>query len=236
MNTNRSWLHIPRQDPAHTLAAAGLPDAEDCGWVEQMTPFLLALTQPGDRVLDPFCGWASTLLAAGLCGRRGLGCEIDGTRAAAGRHRLAVHGLQEKALIVQGDSRHLPFATDSMAACLTSIPYFGPRQQGGAWADKESSGQCYAQSDYAAYQGILNDVLAEVARALAPGASIVAMAENVRIDGRFVPLAWDCARLLANHFELCDERIITYERPTDALGDGLRSNRAHEYALIGRKR
>jgi len=36
-----------------------------------------ALTNPGELVLDPFAGVASTGIAAGLEGRRFLGCEIE---------------------------------------------------------------------------------------------------------------------------------------------------------------
>lgn len=45
--------------------------------IEVLTPFISAFTQPGDVVLDPFCGSGSTLLAARDLGRAYLGIELD---------------------------------------------------------------------------------------------------------------------------------------------------------------
>jgi DNA modification methylase len=47
-----------------------------------------AFTQPGDIVLDPFCGSGSTLLAAKILGRRYVGVEIDKEYASAAQARL----------------------------------------------------------------------------------------------------------------------------------------------------
>lgn len=40
--------------------------------------FLLDCSNPGDLVLDPFCGSGTLLLAAAKVGRRGVGIELDG--------------------------------------------------------------------------------------------------------------------------------------------------------------
>jgi adenine-specific DNA-methyltransferase len=45
--------------------------------VELLQRLLRAFTQPGDVVLDPFCGSGSTLVAANLEGRRAIGIEKD---------------------------------------------------------------------------------------------------------------------------------------------------------------
>ncbi|MEZ4524489.1 MAG: DNA methyltransferase [Desulfobacterales bacterium] len=39
--------------------------------------FIMALTAPDDFVLDPMMGSGTTVLEAGLCGRHGIGCDID---------------------------------------------------------------------------------------------------------------------------------------------------------------
>jgi DNA modification methylase len=43
---------------------------------------------PGDVVLDPFCGSGTTLLACLMTGRRGIGFEIDPAHCATARRRL----------------------------------------------------------------------------------------------------------------------------------------------------
>lgn len=56
--------------------------------LEVLRPFISTFTQPGDLVLDPFCGSGSTLVAARELGRNFLGMELDG-----GHHRTACQRL-----------------------------------------------------------------------------------------------------------------------------------------------
>jgi site-specific DNA-methyltransferase (adenine-specific) len=58
--------------------------------VQALTPLIRAFTQPGDLVLDPFCGSGSTLVAANALGRRGLGIEIDPKHYGVASHRLGL--------------------------------------------------------------------------------------------------------------------------------------------------
>jgi len=50
-------------------------------------------TYVGDTVLDPFMGSGSTLVAAILCGRKGIGIEIDSGYCAIAQDRLADVGI-----------------------------------------------------------------------------------------------------------------------------------------------
>lgn len=60
--------------------------------VSLMRQLICAFTDPGDLILDPFCGAGSTLRAAKDTGRRAVGIEIDETycRIAADRLRQEV--------------------------------------------------------------------------------------------------------------------------------------------------
>jgi site-specific DNA-methyltransferase (adenine-specific) len=54
-------------------------------------------SQPGDLVVDPFCGSGSTGVAAVLHGRSFRGCDICGEAIDVSRHRLAATGAAEHA-------------------------------------------------------------------------------------------------------------------------------------------
>ena len=57
--------------------------------VELVERLVLALTEPGDAVLDPYMGVGSALIAAVRHGRLGLGCDIVPDYVAIARERLA---------------------------------------------------------------------------------------------------------------------------------------------------
>ncbi len=198
-----SWLILTAEAPRHRLAER----PPDCGWVEQMPPFLRDFSRPGDLVVDPFCGWGTTMVACALEGRRGIGLEIEPGRAARARERLKSYAGPDQ-IILTADARKPPLRAASADLCLTNIPYFGA-----GWAEGRE-GQLYRKKEYTRYLEELNIVLP---------------------DGKFVPLAWDAARALSRHFVLLPERVLCYPRPLPEDPDPARTSRAHEYALIGKK-
>jgi site-specific DNA-methyltransferase (adenine-specific) len=56
--------------------------------VMSLVPLVRAFTLPGELVLDPFCGSASTCAAALLTGRRYIGVELDPTYYQAASQRM----------------------------------------------------------------------------------------------------------------------------------------------------
>jgi hypothetical protein len=268
MDSN-SWLRLDAQDPQYQLPAALQKQdpraARDCGWVEQMTPFISHYAQPGEWVIDPFCGFGSTLVAASIARSPALGVELDAQRVALTRARLDMLGLDAARYPVwQGNLadarmqarcrtepglsntqsgnamakqvRPLGASPPRIGLCLTNIPYFGcdPGEQ-------DAPDQLYQTRYYEPYLQGLREVFNGVHAILAPGAWCVVMVQNLRLGnrGRFVPLAWDVARLLDERFVLHEERMLIYDRAQDAarLGAGgvSATNRAHEYALVCRK-
>lgn len=230
---DRSWWMVEEDAPEHRLPedlrGRDPFGGRDCGWVEQMRPFVRDFSQRGDTVFDPFCGFGTTLLAAALEGRRGLGMEINAGRAMLARERLARHGIDDPVITGALPQCAIP---QPIALCLTSIPYFGCR-----WPADADEGQLYAAADFGAYLDGLRDIFHAVRAALPEGAYCIAMAENVTLNGRMLPVAWELARVLGSLFEPCDERVLCYPpRPSHLLPSGPgRTDRSHEYALVYRK-
>lgn len=243
MTAVTSWLRLT-DEAADTTLPADLRardafDARDCGWVEQMVPFIGSHATPGGWIVDPFGGFGTTLVAAARCGVPALGVEIDPRRVAFARERLARAGVASARYpVLAGD---LSSAATQAAAhdaggpftlCLTSVPYFGC----GGLPGRPDDGQLYGVDYYAPYLERMRNVFAGVHALLEPGGWCIAMAQNLRLGGRFVPLAWDVARLLGERFVLHEERVLIYERADGPAPHGAgATDRTHEYALVCRK-
>lgn len=218
-----SWLVLGEEDPAYALSDA----AGSCGMVGQLRPLVSELSKPGDVVFDPFAGWGTTLVACSVEGRRGIGLEIDPTRVEQARQRLRAYPGQQ---MLCGDARKPPLDPESVDLVLCDLPYFGTRVE----VASAESGQMYALLDYDDYLGALDEAFGAVASVMRPGAYAVFAVQNRRIADRFVPLAWDAARVLGRHLTLGDERIHLYNWPVSGR-DPMVSNRSHEYLLMATK-
>ncbi|GIF16724.1 TRM11 family SAM-dependent methyltransferase [Actinoplanes teichomyceticus] len=219
-----SWHVLTGDDPEHTPPAA----AGQCGWVSQIAPLITEFSHPGDLVLDPFCGWGTTLVAASITGRRGVGIEVSPERAAQATERLRRYPGQ---VVICTDARRPPVPDGSVDLIVTDLPYFGTALD----ADSAVRGQLYAVSDYEAYLAAVDEAFTALTATLRPGAYAVVAVQNRRLAGAFVPLAWDVGRLLGRHLTLGDERIHLYPRPIGG-DDPMLTNRAHEYLLIAQRK
>ena len=61
----------------------------DCEWATLLERIILASTNVGDLVLDPFMGSGTTVTAAAKLGRRAVGIEFDEAYIALATKRLA---------------------------------------------------------------------------------------------------------------------------------------------------
>jgi SAM-dependent methyltransferase len=224
----RSWHQLER-DPEIDRETS----APDVGWINQMRFLLSEYAMPKSRVLDPFAGFGTTLVACELEGHDGYGIELDAARVAQANSRLQIAptGLRGVRL---GTATELPFEGDYFDLILTSIPYFG-----GARSEFKSEYDLYAKQDYLSYLGVLERTVVEMKRVLKRGGTVIAAAENIRIDDdRFVPLAWDFASLIAKQLTLRDERILVYQPrsfKSQSAVDRFQTDRSHEYVIVGEK-
>jgi tRNA (guanine10-N2)-dimethyltransferase len=73
--------------------------------------------QPGDSVLDPFCGTGGILIEADLLGTRAVGSDFDPLMVQGSRQNLPGPDL------MLADATHLPFCDQSVDAVVTDFPY-----------------------------------------------------------------------------------------------------------------
>ncbi|WP_327289906.1 TRM11 family SAM-dependent methyltransferase [Streptomyces sp. NBC_01198] len=219
-----SWRVLGAEDPEFAQEEV----ASQGGLVSQLRPLIAELSKPGDLVFDPFAGWGTTLVACAAEGRRGVGIEVNPARAAEAGQRVARFPEQR---MLCGDARRPPLDPDTVDLVLCDLPYFGTDLD----LDAPDPGQLYALRDYDAYLAALDEAFTAVARVMRPGAYAVVAVQNRRIADRFVPLAWDAARVLGRHLTLGDERVHLYDWPVKDGDDPMRTNRSHEYLLMARK-
>lgn len=140
-------------------------------------------TQPGDVVLDPFCGSGTTLDVCADTERRGVGFDIAPARDD----------------IRQGDARRLPLDDDSVALAFLDPPYADNLTYSD---DPACIGRLHA--DDGSWHDAMDAVLAEMARVVRPGGHMAIYVQDIRKKARFYPLGVDLAAMGQAHFRLVD--------------------------------
>lgn len=236
-----SWLIVDSED-ADVPPPPG--DARDAGWASAMrallAPLVAELTARGSKaseltLLEPFCGYGTTLLACAQLNIRGIGVEIERARADIANERLAKASARDQRVVV-GDVRTVVGSDDCpRASCdffATSVPYAPVRQTTPSVQASTAllaSGNLYTSTSYDTHLVLLAEALAAAFSALRRGGIGIVCVENLRDDAsRVVPFAFDVARIVVKHADLIDERIVCYP-PRE-------SGRNHEHAFIARAR
>ena len=170
------------------------------------------LTEPGDRVLDPFAGFGTTLSVAHELGREAVGVELLADRC-------AIMAQIPGCTVVQGDSRALDdLVTGPFDLVLCSPPYMT------ATDHPEDPLQAYEQDGegYGAYLADLSDVMRQAIGLLRPGGHLVINVANIAAADHFTPLAWDIGRAVAEIARLRQDVVVCWDHPLgDLAGDYL---------------
>jgi hypothetical protein len=170
---------------------------------------IAAYSAPGDWVLDPFCGFGTTLVAAQRLGRSAVGIEKD-----AERGRFAASRIAPPSEVIVGDAGEV--AVDRLPSCsllFTSPPYTSFRD--------------WDEDGFAAYFDDFRTIFGTLAPALAPGAKVVVEMSNVRAEQGVRTVAWDAAKVLAELFRFEGE-IVRVNTGPEPAGPGYN----HSYLLV----
>ena len=147
--------------------------------------FVESYTDPGDRVLDPFAGFGTTLTTAERLDRVPYGVEYEADRVAAVRDRL---GDDHGGAVRRGDALDLDRSwLPPCDLCFTSPPFTTHAIDLNPFENYEG------ETTYADYLDDVATAFAGVADAMAPDGNVVVDVVNIRHDGHVTPLAFDVA-------------------------------------------
>jgi hypothetical protein len=154
---------------------------------------------PGDWVVDPFCGFGTTLAVAERLGRHAVGCEADQRRAAFSAARL---GNPDR--VVHGRCEGLaPAQWPPFALLLTSPPY-------GSFRSDDYD------DDPATYLADARRLFSGFACLLSPGATVAVEVSQLRRGNRTHPLVWQLGTVLNEIFTLREDLVRINTGDTEA--------------------
>jgi DNA modification methylase len=206
----RPWLHLRIAELLDQRPAGA---DEDVHFPESLAATAVqAYTVPGQRVLDPFAGYGTTLVVAERMGRDAIGVELLPQRVELIRGRLA-----GRAEVAAGDARNLTaLVPGPIDLCFTSPPYMT------ATGHPENPLNAYQtrDADYLTYLSEIGDIFRQVAVLLRPGGYAVINVANINTGNTITPLAWDVARAVAQHLTLRQESFLCWDQqPSGISGD-----------------
>lgn len=214
-------------------------------------------TKKGDTVLDPFVGVGSTLKAAALEGRNGIGIELNPRYADLARTRLEKEvpfdlTEQSNQKVITGDARHLIAGLPSGIASLvvTSPPYWNILHKVDHKARQERISQDLDHNygdnvadlgnipDYKQFVQQLGAVFAQCRRVLKPYGHACVFVGDFRHKSRYYMLHADLAHALECYgfvtkgvfiLHQSQKRVFPYGYPSSFV-----PNLHHQYIVVTR--
>lgn len=210
-----------------------------------VSEYIRFFTKSGMKVLDPFVGIGSTLVACDRTDRIGFGVDLNRKFADISKKRVS-----KKQTVIIGDATKLhKLGLPKMDFCITSPPYWSMlhkidvnqkiRIKNGLstkYSDKKDDlGNI---TNYEEFMENLLGVFKQVHTLLNPGKYMVIFVQNVIDKSIMTPFAWDLAIRLSKIFILKKEKIWCQDHknlyPFGYPYDWV-SNTHHHYALVFQK-
>lgn len=248
VETKSVWFSQPPQrDPLKAQHPATFAESD----IVRLVRFF---TKPGERVLDPFVGSGSTLVACAQSGREGTGIELVSHWAEIARARVLREDGGLSQTVLQGDAREvLPRLEDaSFDFVVTSPPYWMILRKDTdhkAKAERKAKGLLTRYSDedsdlgnVPSYEDFLSElarVFRQCARVLAPRRYMCVVVSDFRHKSRFVAYHADLARVVEQAgFSLEGINILVQDNKNlypYGIPYAFVSNIHHQYILIFRR-
>ncbi|GAA3167471.1 MULTISPECIES: DNA methyltransferase [Streptomyces] len=193
----RSWQAI--DGSLEPLDFDGLTDMR---FPEPLAEYVIdRFSRPGEWVLDPFCGFGTTLTVAHRLGREAVGFERDRERADFTRPRLP-----DPSRLVVASAEDVPAGSwPGFSLLFTGPPYTSFRTSQAADAR-------------ATHLDDARRIFAGLTRFLLPGAAVVVEVSQARrpewTETR--PLVWEFGMLLSELFRLSEDIVFVHTGPEKA--------------------
>ena len=208
--------------------------------------FINFFTKPGEKVLDPFLGTGSTLVACENTGRKGVGIELYPRYAETAKSRT-------KFPVLEGDLRNLlcTLENKTFSLCITSPPYWRILKKNKDYNQQErlKKGLDLQYGQNPLDLGMIEDkeeflkelvgIFTQIHELLTKGAHLVVFIQNVRDKGEMIPLAFELPLRLKNWYSFLGERVwLQNQKILRPYGYpySFVSNIHHHFALIFKKR
>ena len=213
-------------------------------------------TKPGQTVLDPFLGIGSTLKAAALEGRRGIGIELNPEFVRLSRDRLAkeveasLQGASDQE-VIEGDARDIleTLPQGSVNLLVTSPPYWNilHKKDHKVRQERDSKGLATRYSeddprdlgnidDYGEFVEVLKSIFGEARRVVAPGGHAAVVVSDFRHGSRLFMFHADLATAMEEKgwvlkgitiLHQTHKRVFPYGYPSAFV-----PNIHHQYILV----
>lgn len=197
----------------------------------------------GSRVLDPFNGIGSTMIASHNLGCEGVGIDLSSEFCEIAKRRVGNNG---KITIINGDSFEelKKLKEDSFDICITSPPYWDILNMKRSADGKDVANYSNKGNDvgnlenYDEFIDTLKRLFVDVNRVLKKGGYCIVNVMDIRKKSMFYPLHSDLATAMQEIDYIYDDLII-WDRQADynnmrPLGYPykFRINKVHEYLMI----
>jgi len=167
-------------------------------------------TEHGDRLLDPFAGFGTTLAVAERLDRKAWGIEYDPDRVAYARDRL-----EHPDRLHHGTATDIPDDVPTLDCVLTSPPFMHE-------SDTRDPLQNYiGESDYETYLDDLAAVFSDLGARFHRDGTLLIEVANLKHDGRTTTFAWDLVETIRAlpRFRFTGELVVAWDG--EAAADGV---------------